>query len=78
MSISRTRSRSPDAEGRLTGVGAGGQLDGRGRRGRRIVSGTMAVWLVAAAQAAQASASRQVLPLRSRVRASRTGPAQPR
>ena len=42
------------------------------------VGGTTAVWLVAAAQAAQASASRHARPLRSRVRASRTGPAQPR
>ncbi|MFI6937313.1 hypothetical protein [Streptomyces sp. NPDC050287] len=41
------------------------------------MSGTTAVWLVAAAQAAQVSARRQVRPLRSRVRASSTGPPHP-
>ena len=42
--------------------------------GPSSVGGTTAVWLVAAAQAAQASASRHVRPLRSQVRASSTGP----
>jgi len=77
VSISRTRSRSwtPAWDRR---AGGGGPGEACCRREPERVSGTTAVLLVAAAQAAQVSASRQARPLRSRVRASSTGPAQPR
>lgn len=58
----------------------GRRRTGRGWQSGRAGQGVWheAVWLVAAAQAAQVSARHQVRPLRSRVRAGSTGPAQPR